>query len=90
MLELLVGPIIQTGAVGAMLIVMIRWLKSKDSKSYQMIEDQNAERKEMYQSHGELVQEVTRALTDKNHTDNAMSHALEKLTEELKQFKEKL
>lgn len=90
MFELLIGPIIQTGAVGAMLVVMIRWLKSKDSKSYQMIEDQNAERKEMYQANTELVQEVTKALRDKNHTDNAMSHALKKLTEELKQLKEKL
>lgn len=84
MLELLVGPMIQTGAIGAMLIVMIRWIKSKDSKSYQMIEDQNAERKEMYQSHSELIREVTMALQDKNNTDHMMSRALESLVEELK------
>ena len=90
MLELLAGPIIQTGAVGAMLVVMIRWLKSKDSKSYQMIEDQNAERKEMYQSHSELIQEVTVALTDKNNTDDKMATAITKLSDELREIHEVL
>lgn len=90
MFELIIGPIIQTGAVGAMLVVMIRWLKSKDSKSYQMIEDQNAERKEMYQSHSELIQEVTIALTDKNNTDDKMATAIVKLAEELREIREVL
>lgn len=82
-----IGPILQTGAVGAMLVVMIRWLKSKDSKSYEMIEEQNAERKEMYQSHSELIQEVTVALTDKNNTDDKMASAIIKLAEELREIR---
>lgn len=90
MLELLIGPMIQTGAIGAMLVVMIRWIKSKDSKSYQMIEDQNAERKEMYQSHSELIQEVTVALTDKNNTDDKMATAITKLADELREIREVL
>lgn len=84
------GSIIQTGAVGAMLVVMIRWLKAKDRKSYQMIEEQNKERKEMYESHSEMVAEVTAALVNKNNTDEAMSRTLEKLVEELRQLREKL
>lgn len=90
MLELLIGPMIQTGAIGAMLVVMIRWIKSKDSKSYQMIEDQNAERKEMYQSQVELIKEVTMALTDKNNTDNKMATAITKLADELREIREVL
>ena len=90
MLELLAGPILQTGAVGAMLVVMIRWIKSKDSKSYEMIEAQNAERKEMYQSHSELISEVTAALTDKNNTDDKMATAITKLADELREIREVL
>jgi hypothetical protein len=86
----IIGPILQTGAVGAMLVVMIRWLKSKDSKSYEMIEEQNAERKEMYLSHSELIQEVTVALTDKNNTDDKMASAIVKLAEELREIREVL
>jgi len=90
MLELLAGPILQTGAVGAMLIVMIRWIKAKDSKSYEMIEQQNAERKEMYQSHSEIIQEVTAALVDKNNTDDKMATAIMKLADELRDIREAL
>ena len=89
MLEIL-GPILQTGAVGAMLIVMFRWNKAKDTKSYEMIEAQNAERKEMYQAHSELIQEVTVALTDKNNTDDKMATAVIKLAEELRDIREVL
>lgn len=81
------GPILQTGAVGAMLVVMIRWLKIKDKKSYEMIADQNQERKEMYQSHSELIQEVTAALVDKNNTDDKMAQAVMKLAEELREMR---
>ena len=90
MLELLAGPILQTGAVGAMLIFMVKWLKAKDTKSYEMIEQQNAERKEMYQSHSELIQEVTVALTDKNNTDDKMATAIVKLSDELREIREVL
>lgn len=89
MLEVL-GPILQTGAVGAMLIIQIRWNKAKDAKSYEMIEAQNAERKEMYQAHSELIQEVTVALTDKNNTDDKMATAVTKLAEELREIREVL
>ncbi len=89
MLDIL-GPILQTGAVGAMLIVMIRWIKAKDRKSYEMVEEQNAERKEMYQSHSELIQEVTAALVDKNNTDDKMATAIVKLAEELREIREVL
>lgn len=82
--------ILQTGAVGAMLIVMIRWIKSKDRKSYEMIKEQNTERKEMYRSHSELIQEVTVALTDKNNTDDKMASAIVKLAEELREIHEVL
>ena len=84
------GPIIQTGAVGAMLVVMIRWIKAKDRKSYEMVEEQNTERKEMYQSHSELIQEVTAALVDKNNTDDKMATAIVKLAEELREIREVL
>lgn len=89
MLEL-IGPILQTGAVGAMLIVMVRWIKAKDRQSYKMVEEQNAERKEMYQSHSELIQEVTVALTDKNNTDDKMATAIVKLSDELREIREVL
>jgi predicted transcriptional regulator len=85
-----IGPIVQTGAVGAMLIIMVRWIKAKDRKSYEMIEAQNAERKEMYQSHSELIQEVTTALVDKNHTDDKMATAVTKLAEELRDIHDAL
>ena len=84
------GPILQTGAVGAMLIVMIRWLKTKDRKSYDMINEQNTERKDMYQSHSELIKEVTAALVDKNNTDDKMSVAVTKLAEELREIRDVL
>ncbi len=90
MLELLAGPILQTGAVGAMLVFMVLWIKAKDTKNYQMIEDQNAERKEMYQANSELVQEVTKALQDKNNTDNKMATVIMKLSDELREIREVL
>ncbi len=88
MLDILI-PILNTGAVGAMLIVMIRWLKAKDRKGYELIEQMNQERRDIYESQKELIRETTQALTDKNNTDQMMSHALEKLTEELRRLKEK-
>jgi predicted DCC family thiol-disulfide oxidoreductase YuxK len=86
----MMGPILQTGAVGAMLIVMVRWIKAKDRKSYELIDQQNKERQQMYESHNELVREVTKALMDKNHTDDKMSAAVTKLSEELREVRETL
>jgi len=87
MLDLL-GPILQTGAVGAMMIMVWRLMVKKDRKSYEMIESHNEERKEMYKAHTELIQEVTVALTDKNHTDDKMAAAITKLAEELRDQKQ--
>jgi len=83
-------PIIQTGAVGAMLILTWRLMVKKDKKSYEMIDAMNKERQQLYITHSEMVAEVTTALTDKNHTDEAMSKALEKLVEELRQLRGRL
>lgn len=83
-------PIVQTGAVGGMLLLVWRQMVKKDRASYEMIKDQNAERKEMYQSHSELIQEVTVALTDKNNTDDKMATAVTKLAEELRDLREVL
>ncbi len=90
MLELveILGPILQTGAVGAMLVVMVRWLKAKDKQLGEMNQQQNEERKEMYQSHSELIQEVTAALVDKNNTDDKMAITIGKLADELREIRE--
>ena len=63
------GPILQTGAVGAMLLMVWRDSKHKDKQRDETIREQNEERKEMYKSMEELVKEVTVALTYKNTTD---------------------
>lgn len=81
--------ILQTGAVGAMLIMTWRLMVKKDRKSYEILDAMNEERREMYKSHSEMVREVTEALSDKNNTDHTMSQALEKLTEELRRLREK-
>ena len=92
MLELfeILGPILQTGAVGAMLVVMVRWLKAKDRQLGEVNQQQNEERKEMYQSHSELIQEVTAALVNKNNTDDKMATAIVKLADELREIHEVL
>jgi len=80
----LILPILNTGAVGAMLIMVWRWSVSKDRKSYKMIEAQNRERRRMYDNMSDLVKEVTVALTNKNHTDDKMADAIIKLTDKIK------
>lgn len=85
-----VFKIVQTGAVGAMLIMVWRHMTKKDSASYKMIEEMNDERREMYSSMSDLVREVTEALTHKNTTDDKMSLAVDKLTEELRRLKTKI
>ena len=89
MLDILM-PIVQTGAVGGMLLLSWKYMTKKDKDTTMLLQAQNEERKEMYRAHTELVKEVTAALNDKNHTDNAMSLALEKLTRELSHLREKL
>ena len=83
-------PVVQTGAVGAMLIMTWKLMVKKDQKSYTMIEEQNKERKEMYESMKELIAEVTAALVNKNATDDKMSLAVDKLAEQLRGLKERL
>lgn len=84
----IIMPILQTGAVGGMLVWSWKHMAKKDKKSYEMIEAQNVERREMYESMTELVKETTIALAHKNLTDDKMSSAVEKLTEQLRELKE--
>lgn len=72
--------LLQTGAVGTMLVMTWRLMKSKDEKIYDTIEKQNDERRAMYQSMAELVREASTAIADKNSTDRKMAHVIEKLT----------
>lgn len=81
------APLLQTGAVGAMLVVMVRWVKAKDRKSYELIEEQNRERQKMYESYNELIHEVTAALVDKNNTDDKMAAAVLRLADELREIR---
>lgn len=85
----LLGPLVDLGITGVLMIMVWRLMIKKDKKSYDMLDAMNQERKEIYESHTEMVREVTSALSDKNHTDEVMSRALEKLTEELKRRREK-
>lgn len=78
----IVFQILQTGAVGAMLIMTWRLMVKKDRKSYEMIEAMNKERKELYDTHSEMVAEVTAALVNKNNTDDKMATAITRLAEE--------
>ncbi|MHA2063088.1 MAG: hypothetical protein ACXABY_01785 [Candidatus Thorarchaeota archaeon] len=80
--------ILQTGAVGAMLIMTWRLMVKKDRKSYEMIEAMNEERKELYDGHSEMVAEVTAALVNKNNTDDKMATAITKLAEEYRDLRD--
>lgn len=75
----IVAPILQTGAVGAMLIMTWRLMVRKDKKIY-----------EMFDGMEELIREVTSALVYKNVTDDKMSEAIKKLTEQLREVRELL
>lgn len=83
----LLGPILDLGVTGILMIMVWRLMVKKDKKSYEMIEAQNKERKEMYASHSELIREVTTALVDKNNTDDKMATAVTKLAEELREIR---
>lgn len=85
-----VASILQTGAVGAMLIMTWRLMVRKDKKSYDMIEAQNQERREMYKNMEELVREVTNALAYKNVTDDKMAAAVDKLAEQFRDLRNTL
>lgn len=81
------GPLADFGVLGIFLAMVWALMVKKDKKSYEMIEKQNEERKEMYESHSELVKEVTKALVDKNNTDDKMAAAVTKLAEELRDLR---
>jgi len=76
-------PIIQTGAVGCMLLMTWKLMVRRD-------DEHNKERKEIHQSMQEMIKEVTQALVYKNVTDEKMADAIDKLTEQLRILKEKL
>ena len=80
--------ILQTGAVGVMLIMTWRLMVKKDKKSYEMIEAMNEERRELYDAHSEMVAEVTAALVNKNNTDDKMATAITKLAEEFRDLRD--
>jgi hypothetical protein len=82
--------IVNLGAVGIFAVVFWKQLVKKDKKSYEMIDAQNVERKEMYVNMSELVKEVTVALTNKNNTDDKMTEAVKKFTEQLREMKQAL
>lgn len=82
------GPWADFGALGIMLGLVWRLLIKKDKKSYEMLETMNEERKEMYESQSELIREVTKALVDKNNTDDKMAAAVTKLAEELRDLRD--
>lgn len=80
----------QFGATGAMLVMVWRLLVAKDKKSYAAAREHTEDIKKINEATQELVSEVTAALVSKNYTDEKMSVALSKLTEQLRHFKEVL
>lgn len=58
-------------------IVMYWWERRARDK---MVDAMNKERRDQYQHMEKLVIEVTKALSDKNHTDDQMADALSALT----------
>tara|TARA_R110000824_G_scaffold116426_2_gene267850 strand:+ start:6418 stop:6726 length:309 start_codon:yes stop_codon:yes gene_type:complete len=81
------GPLAEFGVLGIFLGMVWVLMVKKDKKSYEMIDAQNVERKAMYQSHSELIKEVTSALVDKNNTDDKMAAAVSKLADELRDLR---
>lgn len=71
----------QLGITVPILVMLWKSYIKKDTKSY-------AREKEYNESMIELVTEVTAALVSKNHTDEKMSQAVDKLAEQLRQLKE--
>ena len=79
----IITPILQTGAVGAMLLMAWNRMVKKDEENATIIDAQNKERTEMYDNMKALVKEVTSALVYKNVTDDKMAQALDRLREAL-------
>ena len=85
-----VMTILNTGAVGAMLIMTWRLMVLKDRKSYAATKEHRDDLKKLHESSVETIAEVTSALVSKNHTDEKMALAVDKLAEQLRQLKELL
>jgi len=85
-----VMTILNTGAVGAMLIMTWRLMVIKDRKSYSATKEHRDDLKKIHESYVETITEVTSALVSKNHTDEKMALAVDKLAEQIRQFKELL
>lgn len=81
-------PLINLGATGAMLVMVWKLLLSKDKKSYAAVHAHTEDVKKILLSTQELVAEVTAALVSKNHTDEKMALAVDKLAEQLRQLKD--
>lgn len=85
-----VMTILNTGAVGAMLIMTWRLMVLKDRKSYAATKEHRDDLKKLHESSVETITEVTSALVSKNHSDERMSVAIEKLADELRRLKDRL
>lgn len=79
-----------TGAVGVMLWMVWRLMVLKDRKSYTATKEHKEDLKQIHASNLEVIQEVTTALVNKNHTDEKMAEAVNKLAEQLRQVKDVL
>ena len=80
--------LINLGATGAMLVMVWKQFLVKDRKSYAAVKDHTDDIKAINASTQELVSEVTAALVSKNHTDEKMAQAVDKLAEQLRQLKD--
>jgi len=80
----------QLGATGIMLVMVWKQFLVKDKKSYAAAHAHTEDIKKINESTQELVTEVTTALVSKNHTDEKMALAVDKLAEQLRQIKEAL
>ncbi len=78
----------QLGITVPMLWMLWKSFIKKDSKSYAREKEHIDDIKKINESIQELVSEVTAALVSKNHTDEKMSLAVDKLAEQLRQLKD--
>ncbi len=71
-----------------------RLMIAKDRKSYAALQQAHKEHQEdlkkIHEANLETIAEVTAALVSKNHTDEKMSLAVDKLAEQLRQIKDVL
>jgi hypothetical protein len=88
-----VTEIMQLAQLGITVPILVMLWKSyikKDTKSYAREKEHIDDIKAIHESTTELVSEVTAALVSKNHTDDKMSQALDKLAERLRRLEDTL